>query len=273
MGSPIYNAGTFVTNHESPIKDRWGGWYVTGTHGGQTHMGNVTASVSDNPAGDRNAPARLDTTAGANLRDLSDRLNTKPYLTGSSDIVALMVLEHQTQMHNFIALTNYQTRLALHYQAGMNKAFDEPPDRMSEGTRKRIESAAEKLVRYMLFVDEAPLTEPIAGSTSYASDFAKLGPRDAKGRSLRDFDLKHRMFTYPCSYLIYSEAFDTLPTPAKEVVYRRLWEVLSGQDQTKEFAHLSREDRQGILEILRETKPGLPEMFKTSTPGLAQPSH
>ncbi|MDB5349001.1 MAG: hypothetical protein JWN86_248 [Planctomycetota bacterium] len=261
-GSPIYNAGTFVTNHESPLNERWGGWYVTGTHGAQTHMRNVTASISGNSPSDRNAPARLDTKAGANLRDLSDRLNTKPYLTGHSDIVALMALEHQTQMHNFIALVNYQTRLAMHYQAGMNKSFDEPASTISEGTRKRIESAAEKLVRYMLFVDEAPLSAPISGSTSYATDFTKLGPRDARGRSLRDFDLKRRMFTYPCSYLIYSEAFDALPKLAKEAVYRRLWEVLRGKDQSTEFAHLSSEDRRAILEILRETKPRLPDYFR-----------
>jgi hypothetical protein len=261
-GSPIYNAGTFVTSHESPLKERWGGWYVTGTHGDQTHMGNVTATVTNSSSSDRSSPARLDAKAGANLLDLSDRLNVKPYLTAHSDIVALMVLEHQTQMHNFITLANYQTRLALHYQAGMNQSFNEPADTISDGTRKRIENAAEKLVRYMLFVDETALTAPVVGSTSYAADFAKLGPRDAKGRSLRDFDLKRRLFAHPCSYLIYSEAFDGLPKPAKDVVYRRLWEVLSGKDQSSAFAHLSSEDRQAILEILRDTKPGLPEEFR-----------
>lgn len=259
-GSPIYNAGTFVTGHESPLKERWGGWYVTGTHGAQVHMGNVTATHSDDDR--RDAPSRLDPKAGANLRDLSDRLDTKPYLTGHSDVVALMVLEHQTQMHNFLTHAGYQTRLATYQQDGMNASFHEPAGTISDGTRRRIESAAEKVVRHLLFVDEAVLTDPVVGSSTFAADFAKLGPRDSKGRSLRDFDLTRRMFKYPCSYLIYSESFDALPTMAKNHVYKRLGEILTGRDTSREFAHLSREDRAAILEILRDTKPGLPEALR-----------
>jgi hypothetical protein len=66
------------------------------------------------------------------------------------------------------------------------------------------------------------------------------------------------MFRYPCSYLIYSEAFDSLPPPAKERIYRRLWEVLTDRDRSLTFARLSSDDRRNILEILRDTKPGLP---------------
>lgn len=259
-GSPIFNAGTYVTSHESPFEHRWGGWYVTGTHGDQGHMGNATASRTDGDS--RDAPARIDGKAGANVRDLSDRLDTKPYLTDSSDIVALMVLEHQTQMHNFLTLAGYQARIALYQQAGMNEAFHEPAGTISEGTRKRIENAAEKLVRYMLFADEAPLTGAVAGTTSFARDFAAKGPRDAKGRSLRDFDLSRRLFRYPCSYLIYGEAFDALPDLARNHVYRRLGEILTGKDTSKAFAHLSEEDRRAILEILRETKPEFATMAK-----------
>jgi len=88
------------------------------------------------------------------------------------------------------------------------------------------------------------------------------GPRDAKGRSLRDFDLQKRIFKYPCSYLIYSEAFDAIPEPAKKYIYRRLFEILSGRDQSPEFASLSSQDRRAILEILVATKPGLPDEWK-----------
>lgn len=252
-GQPIYNAGTYVTGHESPMEHRWGGWYVTGTHGDQLHMGNVTATATDTDR--REAPARLDMKKGANVVDLTKWLDTSPYLTNHSDIVALMVLEHQTQMHNAITLLNYQTRLAMHQQKGMNEAFNEPPDKISDSTRARIHSAAEKVVRHLLFVDEAPITSPIAGTTSFASDFAKQGPRDARGRSLRDLDLKTRMFRYPCSYLIYSEAFEALPPIAKDRVYSRLREILSGKDRSKDFKNLTAEDRLALVEILRETKP------------------
>src|SRR6476646_8176750 len=40
-GNPILSGGSFRTDHTSPLKERWGGWYVTGTHGSQTHLGNL----------------------------------------------------------------------------------------------------------------------------------------------------------------------------------------------------------------------------------------
>ena len=79
---------------------------------------------------------------------------------------------------------------------------------------------------------------------------------------MRQFDLQKRIFKYPCSYLIYSEAFDTIPGPAKEYIYRRLLEVLTGKDQSPDFASLTTEDRTAILQILTATKPGLPEEWK-----------
>src|SRR5258706_14501511 len=114
----------------------------------------------------------------------------------------------------------------------------------------------------MPFAAEALLTEPVAGTSGFPAEFPRQGPKDRKGRSLRDFDLARRVFRYPCSYMIYSEAFDNLPEPAKERIYRRLWEVLSGQDQSKAYASLTATDRQAVLEILRDTKPGLPDYWK-----------
>jgi hypothetical protein len=255
-GAQAAQTASFTTGHQSPLSERFGGWYVTGTHGRQTHMGNV---VVTNTA----EPEKLDRAAGANVTDLSKKFDTAPYLTPHSDIVAQLVHAHQTQMHNLITLTNYQTRLALHAEAARNKALDLPaekpsPRSLSDAARKQYEGPAEELVRYLLFADEAPLEDRIKGSSTYAAEFAARGPRDAKGRSLRDFDLKTRLFKYPCSYLIYSEAFDALPEPAKSYVYRRLLEVLSGRDQTPAFARLSAADRRAIFDILLATKPGLP---------------
>jgi hypothetical protein len=248
---PVYNAGTFLTGHESPLDERWGGWYVTGTHGEARHMGNAVVR-------DRKAPEELDRNAGANVTDLSDRFDARPYLAPHSDIVALMVLEHQTQLHNLITAAGYQARLALHYEQGINEALGRPPGAMSPSTARRYEAPAEELVKYLLFAEEAPLEAPVAGTSGFAQEFAAKGPRDSRGRSLRDFDLTTRLFRYPCSYLIYSEAFDALPEPAKAYVYRRLEEILTGRDQSPAFARLSADDRRAILEILRDTKPGPP---------------
>jgi hypothetical protein len=199
-------------------------------------------------------PDELDRTAHANLRDLTGLLDTSDYLTSYSDVVAHLVLAHQTQMHNLITQTNYQTRLALY----ANKEGGE----LSEAARRQFERPAEQLVRYLLFTNEAPLDEHVAGTSGFAEEFAALGPRDDRGRSLRDFDLHRRIFKYPCSYLIYSEAFDTIPQPAKDYVYRRMFEVLSGREQGPEFASLSAEDRRAILEILVATKPEVPDEWK-----------
>src|SRR5579883_272286 len=255
MGLPILASGTYRIDHTSPMRQRWGGWYVSGTSGKQTHLGNLI--VRGNPR-----PEDIDNSPNVNVTNLDRYFKTSPYLTPHSDIVALMVMEHQTEMHNRLTRANMQTRIALRDEAEFNKALGRPADYRSDSTLSRIKNAGEPVVRYMLFCEEAPLSDPLKGTSGFAEEFAKRGPRDGKRRSLRDFDLKRRLFAYPCSYLIYSEAFDALPAPAKDYVMRRLWEVLSGKDASKEFAHLSTADRQAILEILRETKPNLPDYWK-----------
>lgn len=139
--------------------------------------------------------------------------------------------------------------------------MNEPANKISDSTRRRIETASDELVDYMLFVDEASLEAEIRGTSAFASDFAKQGPRDHQARSLRDFDMKRRMFQYPCSYLIYSEAFDGLPELARERIYKRLWDVLTGQDKSSKYSKLSGTDRKAVLEILLETKKGLPDYW------------
>lgn len=249
-GQPRYGSGTFTIDHTSPFSERWGGWYVTGTHGDMRHMGNVFSTGSKDPE-------KLDLEAGANLTSLSKLFDVSRYLTPHSDVVALMVLEHQTQMQNRLARANYESRSAAHHDAIMNTALERPEDYVSESAERRIAAVGDDLLRYMLFVDEFQLTDPIVGTSGFADDFQAKGPRDRRGRSLRDLDLKTRLFKYPCSYLIYSPAFDALPKAVKSYVAVRLGEVLSGRDQSDEFAHLSAKDRKAILEILRETKPKL----------------
>jgi hypothetical protein len=255
-GMPVFQAGSFVTDHRSPLKERWGGWYVTGKHGAQTHMGNAIVQGRDEPAA-------LDPN-GQNVTDLRTRFDTGAYLTPHSDIVALMVLEHQTRMTNLITRVGFEARIALHDNAAMNEVLRQPESELSESTVRRINSAAEELIEYMLFTEEARLTEPIIGVSGFAESFAQEGPKDSSGRSLRDLDLKTRLLRYPCSYLIYSEAFDQMPLVMKDRVYKRLWQVLSGEHQSPKFASLSRDDRQAILEILRATKKGLPEYWGRS---------
>ena len=235
-GYPMFQAGTKTTDHRSPIEDRWGGWYVTGKSTGK-HMGNQVAVDRDKPE---------------SLKEITARFDEGRYLTPNSDVVALMVLEHQTQMVNLMVRVNFEVRHALHHQRTMNGIFGDPMGTKSESTKRRIREAAAELVDYLLFVEEAPLTEPIRGSSGFSEVFAKRGP-------LREFDLQTRMFKTPCSYMIYSAAFDGMGAEALEAVYRRLHEMLMGRQ-----GRMSLIDRQNILRTLQTTKKGLPEYLRTA---------
>lgn len=253
-------AASYITDQKSPPNERWGGWYVTGP----LALGSMAnaAVPADSPTLRSPSPE---------LKPLGQPFNPAAFLAPTSDPVALLVLGHQTQMHNLITLTNYQTRLALYT---LQKPADSGPaeanspaaplslDALPEPQRKQIERPAEQLVQYLLFSNETPLggadTKQVLAASAFARNFVARGPRDSKGRSLRDFDLHDRIFRYPCSYLIYNPAFDSLPEPAKGYVYHRLLQVLTGEDQSPDFANLSTEDRKAILSILLETKPGLP---------------
>jgi len=257
-GLPILSAGTFVTNHSSPLYERWGGWYVTGTHGDLRHMGNVCVPRSR----DHQSPAAIDRSSGANVVDLAERCDIAPYLAPHSDIVALMVFEHQTHAQNLITRANHQTRFALRDEETMNRALGRAADERLDSTTSRIKSACEPLVAYLLFAEEVPLSATIQGTSTFAAEFAGRGPRDSRGRSLRDFDLERRMFRYPLSYVFYSDAFSALPGAAKDYIHRRLWQVLAGEDTSRKFSHLTEPVRQAVLEIVRETVPDLPDYWK-----------
>ena len=236
-------AAALITNDQSPLRERWGGWYVTGTHGNQRHLGNTLVRARADDIDDiRKYIARMDTAAGANLTDLSKRIDTKAYLTPHSDIVALMILGHQTHVHNMITSGVYEIRDAI-------------AEGHTEKMQEIVQDAGERIVRAMLFSGEAKLTDPVEGTSDFANEFMSRGPRDSQGRSLRDLDLKHRLLRYPLSYLIYSKSFDGMPPELKNYVRRRIREVLTNQDKSDDFAHISETDRQAILEILHDTKP------------------
>jgi hypothetical protein len=242
-GTPVSGAKVYVSDQESPLAERWGGWYATGALAAKT-MANLAAAGGA-------------TAQNVKLGPRAERFEPAEFLAPGSDDVALLVLGHQTQMHNLITLTNYRTRIALH-DAGLEAGAEVPGD-----LRERFEKPAEQLLRYLLFSNETRLPDldgaKVIADSAFAREFAARGPFDSKGRSLRQFDLRTRMFKYPCSYLIYSDDFDTLPEPSKGYVYRRLLEVLSGKDQSPAFAALSVDDRRAILEILLQTKSGLPQ--------------
>lgn len=246
-GSFDFRRKSFVTDHKSPFKERWGGWYVTGQHGDMLHMGNAVLSGTN-----------LRTTDNANLEDLRDRIFTLDWLSSYSDIVALMVLEHQTQMHNTLTKNNFIVRRTLYEHQQLEPAKAEAERKELELT---IDNAAKSIVEYMLFLNETPLTSEIKPSTRFTTVFARRGPDDKQQRSLRTFNLQTRLFEYPCSYMIYSDAFATLEPALRNRVYNRLWTTLNAKAGSDEFAHLSNELRAAIRQIIRETVGDLPTVW------------
>jgi hypothetical protein len=235
---PHTYASGFSSDSRKNFDTRWGGWYVTGNIGSLIHMGNVPVSNTDKPA---RAEARA-------LKSLESEIDVAGFPAHTSDVVALMVLDHQAHMMNLITRTGWEARLAANGD----------PKQIA-----RVDDAAIDLVDYMLFVYEAPLTSPVHGTSGFAEKFAARGPDDGQGRSLRQLDLNRRLLKYPCSYMIYSAAFDAMPARAKDAVYRRLWRVLSGLEHGEPYSHLAAGDRHAIVEILRATKKDLPEYFKS----------
>ncbi len=256
-GHPILSTSTYRTSSASPLKERWGGWYVTGQHGRQRHLGNMIVRNS-------REPDSFDHDAGANVADLAKLVNVEPYLTPHSDIVALLVFEHQAPTHNALTQANYQAKLALRDEETL-KAIDKNPHApRPESIQRRLDHSADLVLKHLLFAEETPLTDRIQGTSAFADQFSRRGCRDKQGRSLRDFDLERRLFKYPCSYLIDSAAFDGLSSELRSIVLGKLQAVLTGQDDSPTYRHLSAEERKAILEILIDTKPNLPESWRKS---------
>ena len=232
-GLPLGQFGGYDADDRTPFRRRWGGWYVTGTHGGIRHMGNAIVSNRDN------AEASI-TAATLNRTSLDGLFDGRSYPSALSDIAALMVFQHQGHMMNLITRVGWESRMAADEQ------------RLDFGTGPLKASIAE-LVDYALFVNEVPLTDAIRGTSGFAEKFSEQGPSDSRGRSLRQLDLNQRLLRYPCTYMIYSPAFRALPAETRQAIYTRMWELLS-----------ARADRRDVIDILRETVPDLPPAFRAS---------
>ncbi len=266
-GQPEFSAGSYLTDDSSILNERWGGWYVTGKHGSMRHMGNTFAyGMGDSLTIDRNT--------GANLTSLTNFIDTSHYLANTSDIVALMVAEHQTHIQNLIIKASYGVRIAEWYDKMLNRDLNRPLEYHSDSSVSRITSECEPLIRAMLFSEEAPLESPVSGASTFYAQFQNRGPFDSRHRSLRQLDLKQRLMRYRCSYLIYSEAFKALPDRAKNYIYVRLSQILNGKDTSKIYASITaaKDERMAILEILRDTDTEFASFLKSNSSKIGEGS-
>jgi len=230
----IVPAAAHDVDHRTPHPDRWGGWFVTQDaasvpYAQRAHAGNITTS------------ARGETSNQVMVDWMNSDPERRGYLSPLSDIVALLVFDHQAHGNNLITRLNWEARTG------------GPGGPGGPGSTDATRLVAE-LADYLLFAGEMPPSTALFPRPGFAEQLASRVPKDSRGRSLADLDLERRLFRYPCSYLIYTQAFEALPEMVKSAVYRRMVEILSG-DSSKKYAALSAADRRDVLEILRETKP------------------
>ena len=217
-GEPVISAGSFRTDHGSPLNKRWGGWFVTGTHGEARHLGNFQLPDNKRPK------QPVDNVAGVNITDLSALTDLSKQLTPHSDIVALMVFEHQIDAHNLMVRTNYAWQIDQHHQR----------ETADDAVWKQ---EADKLIEHLLFRNELQLEHPIQGTSQFATEFSQRGSSTDEHRSRRRFNLKTRLFESSSSYTTDSRFFGALPETVRSYVEQRL-------QTTQEEVSLDLNDRQ-----------------------------
>jgi len=235
-GSIVSHEISEITTTATAIARRWGGLYVTGTHGDQPHMGNLIVSGQE-------SLASIDTTVLGNRTSLDEFVNLDAYLRPTSDIVALLVLEHQIEVQNAVTRLGFDSRTRLDASGALS------PEDLDGLTRPLLDA--------LFMVNEATLGAPVAGTSGYAQWFAGQGPADPQGRSLRELDLQTHTFKFPLSYLIYSPAIDALPDPVRMHLFARISAILKGQELQAEYPRLNADVRAAITAILQATKPGV----------------
>lgn len=233
-GEIVTHEISIITDTSTPLNRRWGGMYVTGTTGAQDIMGNFIVD-------DLSKLSNLDLTPNSNKTDLSAYLDTSPYPSPGSDIVALLVVEHQIEVQNKLSRLIFDSRTRLFRDGDI--ADDE------------LDAMIQPLLESLFMVHEVALTDTVEGTSGFAAHFQGLGPNDGQGRSLRQLDLETRTFKYPLSYLVYSEAIDGLPDPVRDRLYQRIRQVLAGEEDDPVFSTVSAADRAAITGILQDTKP------------------
>jgi hypothetical protein len=223
--------------HETPHPDRWGGWFVTSEdvappYAQRAHSGNITFSAGGV------------TSNVIFVRWMDSAPETRGYLSRSSDISALLLFDHEVRAINLLTRLNWESRIASSADGGI----------ATGAVKRRID----ELVNYLLFVREVPPSSPLTPPGGLADRVESKTPKDRRGRSFGQLDLVNRLLRYPCSYMVYSEAFDALPPVVKQAVYRRMIDVLSSNGTRADPARVSVDDRRAVLEILRDTKSDFP---------------
>ncbi|NBX35504.1 hypothetical protein EBR16_09150, partial [bacterium] len=252
-GEPLSGSGSSNIEPGTPLEERWGGWYVTGRTPGLRHRGNVIGKTTE------------DFTAENGLRGVAQpTLPAGPdgarYPRATSDIVALLMHDHQVHVHNVLCTANQEARLALHRWPAMRELLQLPADSPPAGSCLLVlNSQAGKVIEALLCKGEAAFpADGVQGDGAFEKVYAASRRADGRDRSLRDLDLRTRLLKFRCSPLIYGRTFEAMPRELRAVLLRRLSVGLLAAEPAPEFAHLPADERKAIHEILTATLPGLP---------------
>jgi hypothetical protein len=251
-GEPLLRQGTQIVDFRTPFEERWGGWYVTGTHGKALHRGNAFASEKGdqlvfNPA------------SGANRTNLASFFDGKEYLSAGSDIVSLMVFEYQTAAQDALTRAGLACRRMLDYQERLEHDLREPVNAEPhyDSVKSVFESSARDVVDALLFKDEAAIPEGVKGSAAFQRVFAANAPRASDGSSLKELLIAEHLFKNRCGYLIYSDLFLALPRQLKQRIYAKLALALRADNPDPRYGYIGAEERGRIVRVLRQTHPDL----------------
>ncbi len=238
-GGPLDAYRRDSNGHGVPFAERLGGWHVTGAPQSWPHHGNTLGNYFQGQLTTRPNPP------GA-------QFDLKKYLVPTSDILPHLLHEHQVGFTNRVVEAVYQTRARL--DASQNK--------LTPADVTALDELASGLVRYVLFADEAPLPAPVKGDADFMKVFLQNRRAALGGASLRDFDLRDRLFKNRCSYMIDSSLWDGMPPLLKQSLYAKMWSALQDDTHDPVSAHLPAPERRAIRQIIKETKPGLPGWWK-----------
>ncbi len=251
-GQPIFSQGSTIVDDTTPFADRWAGWYVTGSGGSVRHRGNLLSR-------ERDGALVVEVDHGSNRAGLPEGVDASRFLAPGSDVVALMVMEHQCGTQNILTRAAHQCRRILQYQQNLQRDLKETViESPSYDSACRVyDSCAQEVLDRLLFHESAPLPEgALAGEHRFAVDYAAAGARTRAGQSLSDLDLKRRLYRSRCSPMIHSDSFRQLPQHLRERILTRLHRVLEQPESEPRYGYLTSEERQRIAGILSETVPG-----------------
>lgn len=237
-GSSLETYRRDVQGHQIPLENRFGGWHLTGEHNLTDNKANVMGLTRNGRIEKTPVPP-------------GQFSNLDLHLLPTSDILPHLVHEHQMGFENRLVYAIYTMRQLKAENKGL----------MSSEGKAEIEERAQELARYIVFADEAKFpAKGIVGDPKYAEDFLRDRKMTKAGLSLKDFDMKTRIFKHRCSFMLYTDTWEHAPKEIKDRVYYRMAEAL--RDAQPSMPHLAAEERRVIREILKETLRDLPAWWR-----------